>query len=116
LFYTRYQWPCNTPSEDSSESKTNTTTGKTTSVKISKNPKFEKNRFNIDEVRNFRISKFYNEMCVGGQTKFSSAMLPLMDPLAHSKVVRKCRKQMYSVFLGRVDFDSLVCDSIASSF
>jgi hypothetical protein len=30
------QWPCNTPSENSSKSKTNTTTGK-----ISKNPKFE---------------------------------------------------------------------------
>jgi hypothetical protein len=45
------QWPCDTSSDNSSKSKTNTKTGKT--VEISKNPKFEKNQFNIKDVRNF---------------------------------------------------------------
>jgi hypothetical protein len=39
---------------------------------FSKNSKFEKNQFNIDKVRNFTISKFYNfemyKMYVGEQT------------------------------------------------
>jgi hypothetical protein len=38
-------WPCKTPSEKSSKSKTNTTTRKTV-LKLVKNEKFERNRFN----------------------------------------------------------------------
>jgi hypothetical protein len=53
------QWPGNTPSENSSISKTNTTTN----VKISENPKFEKNQSNIKGIMNFYISKFYKDVC-----------------------------------------------------
>jgi hypothetical protein len=44
----------NTPSENSSKSKTNIRTGKTgKAVKMSKNPKFEEYRFIFDKVRIF---------------------------------------------------------------
>jgi hypothetical protein len=56
-------WPCNTPSENSSKSKTlKFYYDWTDRVKISKNPKFEKNKLNIEDVMNFWISKFYKEM------------------------------------------------------